>query len=61
MLNYYYRDSIDLFLRKSTEEIIGKITLSNQFDSGQNQNKSWEHQVPILKNALLENQRIMDS
>lgn len=52
MLNYYYRDSIELFLRKSTEEIIGKITLSNQFDSNTNQNKSWEHQIPMLKSAL---------
>jgi hypothetical protein len=52
MLNYYYKDSIDLFLRKSTEEIVGTITLSNQFDSIQNQNKSWEHQIPILKRAL---------
>jgi len=52
MLNYYYRDSIELFLKKSTEEIIGKITLSNQFDSNTNQNKSWEHQIPMLKSAL---------
>ena len=52
MLNYYYSDSIELFLKKSTEEIIGKITLSNQFDSNTNQNKSWEHQIPVLKSAL---------
>ena len=52
MLNYYYRDSIELFLKKSAEEIIGKITLSNQFDSNTNQNKSWEHQIHMLKNAL---------
>ena len=52
MLNYYYKDSIALFLKKSTEEIIGKITLSNQFDSNTNQNKSWEHQIPMLKIAL---------
>lgn len=52
MLNYYYRDSIELFLRKSTEEIIGGITISNQFDSNTNQNKSWEQQISILKNTL---------
>src|ERR1035437_4614568 len=52
MLNYYYRDSIELFLKKSTEEIIGKIALSNQFDSNTNQNKSWEHQIQMLKSAL---------
>jgi hypothetical protein len=52
MLNYYYSDSIDQFLIKSTEEIIGTITLSNQFDSNTNQNQSWEQQIPMLKKSL---------
>ncbi len=52
MLSYYFRDSIGSFLQKSTEEIIGAITISNQFDSIQSQNKSWEKQIPILKKAL---------
>lgn len=52
MLSYYYKDSIQSFLTKTTEEIIGTITLSNQFDSTLLQNKSWEQQIPILKNAL---------
>jgi hypothetical protein len=52
MLNYYFKDSIKSFLQKSAEEIIGAITLSNQFDSTQLQNKSWALQIPILKKAL---------
>ncbi len=52
MLNYYFKDTIESFLLRSTEEIIGFITLANQFDSNINQNKSWEQQIPILKNAL---------
>jgi DUF2075 family protein len=52
MLNYYFKDTIESFLKKSTEEIIGAITISNQFDSTQLQNKSWEQQIPILKNAV---------
>ncbi len=52
MLNYYFKDSIKSFLQKSPEEIIGAITMSNQFDSTQLQNKSWEQQIPILKKAL---------
>lgn len=52
MLNYYFKDTIESFLQKSTEEIIGAITLANQFDSTLLQNKSWELQIPILKNAL---------
>ena len=53
MLNYYFSDSIDQFQVKSTEEIIGSISLSNQFDSSQNQNKSWEQQIPLLKKSLM--------
>ena len=52
MLNYYYKDTISSFLEKSNEEIIGSITLANQFDTSFNQSKSWELQIPILKEAL---------
>lgn len=52
MLNYYFKDSIQSFVSKSTEEIIGQIALSNQFDSMKTQNKSWEVQIPILKESL---------
>jgi hypothetical protein len=52
MLNYYFKDTIESFLQKNSEEIIGTISISNQFDSTQFQNKSWEQQIPILKNAL---------
>lgn len=53
MLNYYFKDTIESFLQKGTEEVIGAISLANQFDSTQLQNKSWEIQIPILKNALV--------
>ncbi|MEI6190717.1 MAG: DUF2075 domain-containing protein [Chitinophagia bacterium] len=52
MSNYYYQSSIEKFLASSNEEIIGAITIANQFDSNQNQNKSWELQIPFLKTAL---------
>src|SRR5260221_1015387 len=52
MLNYYFKDSIKSFLQKSTEEIVGTISISNQFNSTRSQNKSWEQQIPILKKAL---------
>lgn len=52
MLNYYFKESIQTFLNLTTEQIIGKITISNQFDSTLNQNKSWEVQIPILKRSL---------
>jgi len=53
MLNYYFKDSIELFLQKSTSEIIGSITLSNEFDSTLFQNKAWKEQIEILKGALI--------
>lgn len=52
MLNYYFKDSIESFLQKSITEVIGCITLSNQFDSTVNQNKSWNLQIAILQKAL---------
>jgi len=53
-MNFYYQDSISDFLRRSSDEIIGTITRSNEFDVAFQQNKSWEQQIPILKNALQE-------
>lgn len=43
-------------MKSSTEEIIGSITIANQFDSTRNQNSSWEIQIPILKEALRGNE-----
>lgn len=55
-MNYYYRNTISDYLNRSTDEIIGSITRSNEFDATFLQNKSWEQQIPILKNALLDYQ-----
>ncbi|MBK9105762.1 MAG: DUF2075 domain-containing protein [Saprospiraceae bacterium] len=52
MLNYYYGKSIKSFLENSTEEIIGIISLENKFDQAYTQSRSWEQQIPILKQAL---------
>lgn len=53
MLNYYYKNSIEKFLNQSIQEIVGEITLSNEFNSQQTQNKSWEHQIRILQRELV--------
>lgn len=52
MLSSYYKNTIQAFINESSEEIIGKITLANQFDSTLLQNRSWEQQIPILKEAI---------
>jgi len=53
MLNYYYGDPISVFLGKKASQIIGEITMSNQFDSNQNTNKSWASQIEILQEKLV--------
>jgi DUF2075 family protein len=52
MLNYYYKDSICSFLTKSVDQVIGEITISNQFDSNLNQNHSWVAEINCLQKAL---------
>jgi len=51
-MNYYYRSTINDFMLKNIEEVIGRINRSNEFDTTLSQNKSWEQQILILKNAL---------
>jgi DUF2075 family protein len=52
MLNCYYKDDINSFELKSTEEIIGEITLSNQFDLNSAQCKAWKFQIDLLKSVF---------
>lgn len=52
MLNSYYSSPIEDFLEKSTEEIIGIITIENQFDATFNQNCAWKEEIEILKKSL---------
>lgn len=51
-MNYFYRNTIQAFLSSSTNEIIGEITRSNEFDVTFLQNNSWTQQIPILKSEL---------
>lgn len=52
MLNYYYRDSINSFLDKQNENIIGEISISDHFDTRNTQNRAWEIQIKTLKEVL---------
>lgn len=52
-MNYFYHNTIDYFISSSTSEIIGTISLANQFDSTFLQNKSWQQQIPLLKQSLI--------
>jgi hypothetical protein len=48
----YYNESITNFLGTSPEEIIGKITLENQFSLEQTQKDAWLTEIVILKKVL---------
>ena len=48
----YYDDSITNFLNTSSEEIIGKIALKNEFSLEQTQKDAWLAEIIILKEVL---------
>lgn len=52
MLNYYYKDSIQSFLAKDIATIIGEISIADNFDTRNTQNRAWEIQIKILKKVL---------
>lgn len=49
---YLYSDTIDSFLQKSTDTIVGEITLSATQDINKETSNSWQQEVEVLKNVL---------
>jgi hypothetical protein len=54
MNRYYYSNTISNFLLESKEEIIGKLSISNEFDSDKSQIDAWKTQIDILKDTLVQ-------
>ena len=52
MRREYYSDSIANFLQSSTEEILGKLALNNDFALIQTQRGAWVTQIDILRKVL---------
>ncbi len=52
MLNYFYKDSIQAFLQKESSQIIGEISIADNFDTRNTQSKAWEIQISVLKEVL---------
>jgi DUF2075 family protein len=52
MQREYYSDSIANFLQSSTEEILGKLALNNDFALIQTQRGAWVTQIDILRKVL---------
>jgi hypothetical protein len=44
----YYRNTIEMFLKASTNEIIGEITTNSEFAVEQTQTDAWKKQISIL-------------
>lgn len=49
---YHYSDTIEDFLNKPSNEIIGKLTLANPHDTNNETTMSWVEEINILKTAL---------
>lgn len=49
---YLYSDTIDSFLQKDTDTIVGEITLSATQDINKETSNSWQQEVEVLKNVL---------
>jgi hypothetical protein len=52
MKREYYSDSISNFLRSSTEQILGILTLNNDFALTQTQRGAWVAEIEILREVL---------
>ncbi len=53
MNRYFYNNSISTFLKETNEEIIGTLSINNQFDLDKTQKDAWLKQIYILKEALI--------
>lgn len=53
MLNYYYSDTIAEFQKKSTETIIGEISINGRLGHINTELYAWEFQIKVLKSILI--------
>ena len=51
-LRFYYSDTIEDFLRKPINEIVGNLALAHAHDINQKTSMSWMEEIDILKSAL---------
>lgn len=53
-LRYHYSDTIEDFLRRSSDEIIGKLSKTNPHETNNETTMSWVEEINILKTVLVE-------
>ena len=51
-LRYHYSDTIEDFLKRSSDEIIGKLTRENPHDTNNETTASWVEEINMLKTVL---------
>lgn len=52
LIRSYYSGSLSAFLATSTDEVIGRLALSNEFSLEQSQREAWLEEIRILKSVL---------
>ena len=52
MARYFYYSDIRSFLRESVEEIFGKLSMNDEYDTAATQKFAWEEEIDTMKNVL---------
>jgi hypothetical protein len=52
MARYFYYSDIRSFLRESVEEIFGKLSMNDEYDTAATQKFAWEEEINTMKNVL---------
>lgn len=52
MKRAYYSDSISNFCKSTSEEIIGKLAINNEFSLEQSQRDAWHEEIKILHETI---------
>ena len=50
---YFYTNSIKAFLRQNDDEILGKLSRNDEYDTMATQKYAWIDEIRLLKNTLL--------
>ena len=52
MARFFYYSDIRSFLHESVEEIFGKMSMNDEYDTAATQKFAWEEEIRIMKEAL---------
>ena len=52
MARYFYYSDIRSFLHESVEEIFGKLSMNDEYDTAATQKFAWEEEIHTMKDVL---------